>query len=105
MGGKLIYFAAFADVFGAGRMLISLFLNTLPSYFFIFFSVNLTIPSIFAKIEWSLPIPTFSPGKNFVPLCLTIIDPAVTFCSPKTFTPRRFAFESRPFLVDPPAFL
>ena len=30
------------------------------------------------NIEWSLPIPTWSPGCIFVPLCLTIIFPGTT---------------------------
>ena len=36
--------------------------------------LNTTLPFTTEKIEWSLPIPTFSPGKIFVPLCLTIKD-------------------------------
>ena len=93
------YFAA------TGIMLMNLSRKILPSYFFCLFSVKLTCPSIVAKIVKSLPIPTFSPGKNFVPFCLTIIAPAVTLCPPKTLTPLRLATESRPFLLDPPAFL
>lgn len=101
MWSGLIYFVA--DL--AGTMFMNLSLKTLPSYFFCFFSVNRTVPEIFANIEWSFPIPAFSPGKNFVPRCLTMIEPASTACSPNTLTPRRFAFESRPFLVDPPDFV
>ena len=56
------------------------------------------------KIEWSLPIPTFSPGKIFVPLCLTIIFPGITVSPPYFLTPSLRPALSRPFLDDPPAF-
>src|SRR5690348_11901390 len=68
-------------------------------------SWNSTTPVIFAKSVSSLPQPTFSPGLSFVPRCLTMIDPPGTSCPPKTFTPRRCAFESRPFLELPNPFL
>src|SRR6476659_8278121 len=50
-------------------------------------------------------MPTFTPGCTRVPRWRTRIWPALTRSPPKTFTPRRFAWESRPFLELPPAFL
>ena len=39
---------------------------------------NLTVPVTFAYKVSSLPMPTFYPGWNFVPLCLTRMFPAGT---------------------------
>src|SRR5689334_576971 len=50
-------------------------------------------------------MPTFTPGCTRVPRWRTRICPAFTRSPPNTFTPRRFAWESRPFLELPPAFL
>src|SRR3990172_7058006 len=47
--------------------------------------LNCTVPSIRANRVWSLPIPTLVPGWTGVPRCLTMIDPAVTYCPPKRF--------------------
>ena len=44
-------------------------------------------------------------GRNRVPRWRTRIMPAFTFCPAKILTPRRFAFESRPFREDPRPFL
>src|SRR5216684_1345928 len=68
-------------------------------------SRNSTTPVILANSVSSLPQPTFSPGLMRVPRCRTMIDPPGTICPPKTFTPRRWAFESRPFLELPNPFL
>jgi hypothetical protein len=67
--------------------------------------LNTTLPFTTEKIEWSLPIPTFSPGKILVPLCLTIIFPGITVSPPYFLTPSLRPALSRPFLDDPPAFL
>src|SRR5580693_1952009 len=64
-----------------------------------------TIPCTFANSVSSLPRPTFSPGLKRVPRCLTRMEPPVTSSPPKAFTPRRCAFESRPFLELPRPFL
>ena len=66
--------------------------------------LNFTFPLIKEKIEWSLPMPTLSPGWILVPLCLTIIFPGITIWSPYYLTPRRLPLLSRPFFDDPPAF-
>src|ERR671925_675895 len=50
-------------------------------------------------------MPTFTPACTRVPRWRTRIWPALTRSPPNTFTPRRFAWESRPFLELPPAFL
>ena len=63
-----------------------------------------TLPLTTEKIEWSLPIPTFSPGNIFVPLCLTIMLPGITVSPPYFLTPSLLPALSRPFLDDPPAF-
>src|SRR5579863_2288650 len=68
-------------------------------------SRNSTMPLTLANRVSSLPRPTFSPGFKGVPRCRTMIEPPGTFCPPKTFTPRRCAFESRPFLELPKPFL
>src|SRR5215467_4286409 len=63
------------------------------------------MPGILAKRVSSLPRPTFSPGKNFVPRCRTRIDPPVTSCPANAFTPSRCEFESRPLREEPCPFL
>src|SRR5580704_17537504 len=68
-------------------------------------SRNSTMPLTLANRVSSLPRPTFSPGFKGVPRCRTMIEPPGTICPPKTFTPRRCAFESRPFLELPKPFL
>src|SRR4051794_36551989 len=47
-------------------------------------------------------MPTLRPGWNLVPRWRTMIVPAVTLVPPNSFTPRRWAFESRPLRVEPP---
>src|SRR5205085_6857969 len=64
-----------------------------------------TCPLTRAYSVWSRPMPTFVPGCTRVPRWRTRICPAFTRSPPNTFTPRRFACESRPFLELPPAFL
>ncbi len=66
---------------------------------------NSTVPSRLAKIVSSRPMPTPAPGRNRVPRWRTMIMPAFTFCPAKILTPRRFAFESRPFREEPRPFL
>src|SRR5262249_5901507 len=68
-------------------------------------SRNSTTPVILANNVSSLPQPTFSPGFRRVPRCRTIMEPPGTNWPPKTFTPSRCAFESRPFLELPNPFL
>src|SRR5581483_5406458 len=62
-------------------------------------------PSTLANSVSSLPRPTFLPGFRRVPRWRTMIEPPVTSCPPKAFTPSRCAFESRPFLELPNPFL
>src|SRR5919197_439678 len=50
-------------------------------------------------------MPAPSPGLNRVPRWRTMISPPVTFWPAKTFTPRRFALESRPLRLEPRPFL
>src|SRR5665647_3614203 len=57
---------------------------------------NFTAPGARANNVSSLPRPTFWPGWKWVPRCRTMISPADTTWPPKRFTPRRWAFESRP---------
>src|SRR3984893_9315815 len=64
-------------------------------------SRNSTTPVTLANSVSSLPQPTFSPGLIWVPRCRTMIEPPGTSWPPKTFTPSRCAFESRPFLELP----
>ena len=52
----------------------------------------------------TLTMPTLFPGWNFVPLCLTMMFPGMTYSPPNFFTPKYFGFESLPFLLVPPAF-
>src|SRR5579872_4140517 len=68
-------------------------------------SRNSTMPGTLANRVSSLPRPTFSPGLNRVPRCLTRMEPPVTVWPPNAFTPNRCAFESRPFLELPKPFL
>src|SRR5271168_3265657 len=68
-------------------------------------SRNFTMPATLAKRVSSLPRPTFSPGLKREPRCRTRMDPPVTSSPPNAFTPRRCAFESRPFLELPRPFL
>src|SRR3954470_18006249 len=63
---------------------------------------NFTTPSLVANSVSSPPRPTFSPGWKRVPRWRTMIAPACTAVPSYTFTPRRLASESRPFLVEPP---
>ena len=63
---------------------------------FLFF-LNSTTPSTKANNVWSLPIPTLSPGLCTVPLCLTIMLPAIHFCPPNILTPNRLLSDSRPY--------
>lgn len=86
-------------------MFTNLSLWTWPLYLVSCFSQKLTVPSINAKIVWSLPMEAFSPAKNLVPLCLMMIFPARAICPPKIFTPSLLATESRPLRVEPAAFL
>src|SRR5882762_934273 len=64
-----------------------------------------TCPLTRAYSVWSRPMPTFAPACTRVPRWRTRIWPALTRSPPNTFTPRRFACESRPFRELPPAFL
>src|SRR5579859_705913 len=50
-------------------------------------------------------MPTPSPGLKRVPRWRTMISPPVTRSPANTLTPRRLAFESRPFREDPRPFL
>src|SRR3954466_14159030 len=50
-------------------------------------------------------MPTPSPGLKRVPRWRTMISPPVTCWPAKTFTPRRFALESRPLRLEPRPFL
>src|SRR5688572_25530743 len=50
-------------------------------------------------------MPTPAPGRKRVPRWRTMISPPVTVWPAKTFTPRRFAFESRPLRLEPRPFL
>src|SRR6476620_6011137 len=64
-----------------------------------------TRPSRVAKIVWSRPMPTPSPGQKRVPRWRTMISPPLT-CSPaKTLTPSMFGFDSRPLRLEPRPFL
>src|SRR4051812_42937088 len=50
-------------------------------------------------------MPTPGPGLKRVPRWRTMISPPVTRWPANTFTPRRFASESRPLRLDPSPFL
>ena len=62
-------------------------------------------PGLSANSVWSVPTPTFAPGRIFVPRWRTMMLPASTCSPPKTLTPSRLEWESRPLRVLPPAFL
>src|SRR5918994_2015424 len=62
---------------------------------------NFTLPLAVANSVSSPPRPTFSPGWIRVPRWRTMIVPALIAVPSNTFTPRRLACESRPFLVEP----
>src|SRR4051794_8446907 len=66
---------------------------------------NSTLPAESANRVSSLPRPTLEPGWKWVPRWRTMISPALTSWPPKRFTPRRWEFESRPFLVEAAPFL
>ena len=66
---------------------------------------NFTTPSASANSVQSRPVPTLSPAWKDVPLCLTMIFPALTVSPPNFFTPSRLPAESLPFLELPPPFL
>src|SRR5436305_2444919 len=63
---------------------------------------NFTLPGAVANRVSSPPRPTFSPGWNLVPRWRTMMAPASTSVPSKTFTPSRWAAESRPLRVEPP---
>src|SRR5262245_39689430 len=69
------------------------------------FFLNCTRPVLSANSVWSVPTPTLSPARYGVPRWRTRMLPASTFSPPNFFTPSRFDWDSRPFLVLPPAFL
>src|SRR4051794_10867861 len=50
-------------------------------------------------------MPAPSPGLKRVPRWRTMISPPLTSSPAKTFTPRRFALESRPLRLEPRPFL
>src|SRR4051812_29172445 len=60
------------------------------------FAPNSTEPAASANSVSSLPRPTFTPGWNLVPRWRIRISPAFTTWPPYRFTPRYWAFESRP---------
>src|ERR1044072_7295426 len=66
---------------------------------------KLSVPSRLAKIVSSLPIPVPGPGRKRVPRWRTMIMPAFTVWPSNSLTPRRCAFESRPFREEPRPFL
>src|SRR5699024_8689566 len=64
-----------------------------------------TSPSARANSVSSPPRPTLSPGWKCVPRWRTRIWPVPTISPLKRFTPRRWALESRPFLLEETPFL
>lgn len=78
---------------------------SLPVKRLIFLVANSTTPSLSEIIVSSAVRLVFFPARNTVPLWRIIISPFPTDCPPKTFTPSLLEIESRPNLVDPPAFL
>jgi hypothetical protein len=64
-----------------------------------------TTPETLAKRVSSLPRPTLAPGFSGVPRWRTMMPPPRIAWPPKTLTPSRCAFESRPFLDEPKPFL
>lgn len=99
--GGFCYFLASS----AGTTLTYLRSLSFPVKDRIFFLVNSTTPSVSAKSVSSSALFTPLPALNFEPLCLMMMLPAFTVCEPKILTPSRFEIESRPRLVEPPAFL
>src|SRR5215469_7031883 len=87
-----------ADSASAGWMLTNSFCSV-PFFW------KRTWPATLANSVWSVPMPTFAPGCTCVPRWRTMMFPASTCSPPKRFTPSRLEWESRPFLVLPPAFL
>src|ERR1017187_8194795 len=67
--------------------------------------VKATVPAARAYSVSSLPMPTPSPGLNFVPRWRTMISPPVTVSPANVFTPSRCALESRPLRLEPSPFL
>src|SRR5665213_2046178 len=65
--------------------------------------MNLTIPFLPAYRVSSSARITFVPGRYLVPRWRMIIWPTIAFWPSLILTPRRFAMESRPNLVDPTA--
>ena len=55
-----------------------------------------------ADIERTMP--TFAPGWNSAPLCLTMMLPGEHTCPPYSFMPSIFGREPPLFWVDPPCF-
>src|SRR6516165_1198434 len=66
---------------------------------------NSTAPDSLANRVSSPPRPTPVPGWKCVPRWRTMISPALTTWPPNLLTPSRWAFESRPFLLDEAPFL
>src|SRR3954447_18186035 len=66
---------------------------------------KVTEPASSANSVSSLPRPTPRPGWKWVPRWRTMISPALTTWPPKRFTPRRWAFESRPLREELAPFL
>ena len=64
-----------------------------------------TTPGRLAKIVWSRPRPTPSPGRKRVPRWRTMISPPATVWPEKTLTPRNLGLESRPLRLEPSPFL
>ena len=66
---------------------------------------NSTLPLTVANSVSSPPSAVPAPGWNLVPRWRTMIPPALMVWPANTFTPRRFDWESRPFLEEPRPFL
>src|SRR3990172_9475560 len=60
------------------------------------------VPSAVAKRVSSPPLATLAPGWTLVPRWRTMIEPDVTAWPSKALLPSRLAWDSRPFLVEPP---
>ena len=76
-----------------------------PVKFGIFFFMKPTTPEVIAYKVSSLARRTLSPGWIAVPRWRTKISPERTLVPSLRLTPRRWARESRPFVVEPWAFL
>src|SRR5687767_9504933 len=63
------------------------------------------MPSTLANSVSSLPRPTLAPGLKRVPRWRTRMEPPVTNCPPKRFTPSICGLESRPLRELPTPFL